>query len=625
MVTRRDFLNGIALTIGAGLTPASLGFAFAANGTPYPPALTGLRGSHDGAFQNAHRVAREGEKFGIAALPVSETYDLVVVGGGIAGLSAAYFYRQKNPGAKILVVDNHDDFGGHAKRNEFTIGGAWRIGYGGSETFQSPHSEWSKVALRLVRELGIEITRFEREQVFHRNLYPDLGLSRAVWFNKEDFGTDKLVTGDPTPVVDDDIPPGKTNARPPADFIADLPVSAEAKAAIARLYDGKSNYLEATPQDQRAGVLAKISYSAFLKDKCGLPQDAINAFQKRSHDFFGAGIDTISAASAKEAGYPGFGGLGLKEADDGSNELNDAYVHHFPDGNASLARLLVKALIPSVTPAALNMDGIVRAKFDYSKLDQADQKVRIRVSTTAMRVENKAGGVDVGLLTGSTLTRVRSKHAILACNASVIPWICPELPDAQRTTLSSNVRMPLVYTNVAIRNWQSFVALKTHLITAPMAAFSLVKLDYPVSLGGYKFPKSPDEPMLLHMVQVPVDRNDGGSARDQARAARLRLLEKPFSAYESEIRDQLQRMLSAGGFDENGDIAGITVNRWSHGYSSSYDTLIDGEEADFKKRAQVARAPKGNIALGSSDTGWDAYAHVAIREAHRAIQDLSRA
>ena len=157
-ITRRDFLNGAALTIAAGLTPAA---QLAAQPGRYPPALTGLRGQHDGSFETAHALAREGRKFPVDGLPIDETYDLVVVGGGISGLSAAWFYRRAKPSARILILDNHDDFGGHAKRNEFTLDGRRIIGYGGSQSMQSPKALYSPVAKGLLRDLGVDITRFE--------------------------------------------------------------------------------------------------------------------------------------------------------------------------------------------------------------------------------------------------------------------------------------------------------------------------------------------------------------------------------------------------------------------------------------------------------------------------------
>src|SRR6266545_509969 len=120
-ISRRDFLNGVALTVAAGLTPAA---QIAAEPARYPPALTGLRGQHPGSFEIAHAQARESNRFALDRLPIEEHYDLVVVGAGISGLAAAFFYRRAaGSSARILVLDNHDDFGGHAKRNEFTLDG----------------------------------------------------------------------------------------------------------------------------------------------------------------------------------------------------------------------------------------------------------------------------------------------------------------------------------------------------------------------------------------------------------------------------------------------------------------------------------------------------------------------
>ena len=194
MLTRRDFLDGVALTIASGLTPAAQIFAQPAR---YPPALTGLRGDHPGSFETAHAFAREGTAFPVDDLAVEDSYDLVIVGGGISGLAAAWFYRRAvGPQARILILDNHDDFGGHAKRNEFTLAGRRIIGYGGSESMQSPKTLYSPVAKDLVRELGIDLARFET--AFDRNLYGSLGLSRGLFFAREAFGRDALVVGDAT-------------------------------------------------------------------------------------------------------------------------------------------------------------------------------------------------------------------------------------------------------------------------------------------------------------------------------------------------------------------------------------------------------------------------------------------
>ena len=214
-ISRRDFLNGMALTIGAGLTPAA---QIAAEPARYPPALTGLPGQHAGSFETAHARAR-GARCAPDRLPVEERYDLVVVGGGISGLSAAWFYRRAaGSSARILVLDNHDDFGGHAKRNEFTLGGRRVIGYGGSESIDSPKTRYSDVAKGLLRDLGVEIERFET--AFERTLYPSLGLSRGVFFAREAFGRDVLVAGEPPGGGTDELSRRLANAKPPGEFVA---------------------------------------------------------------------------------------------------------------------------------------------------------------------------------------------------------------------------------------------------------------------------------------------------------------------------------------------------------------------------------------------------------------------
>src|SRR5579862_9945409 len=148
-ITRRDFLNGIPIAVGgavaAGLSPEYIAAAFADGPAPqdapgyYPLALTGMRGSHPGAFEAAHRL-RDGDFWRQAGAVVStgEHYDLIVVGGGISGLAAAHFYRAKQSGARILILDNHDDFGGHAKRNEFSLNGRLELINGGTLMIDSP-------------------------------------------------------------------------------------------------------------------------------------------------------------------------------------------------------------------------------------------------------------------------------------------------------------------------------------------------------------------------------------------------------------------------------------------------------------------------------------------------------
>ncbi|MGD9920277.1 MAG: NAD(P)-binding protein [Pseudorhodoplanes sp.] len=611
-ITRRDFLDGCALAVAAGLTPlAQLASAQRAGD---PPERAGMRGHHAGAFEAAHAM-RDGEVPDFTARPIEEDYDLVVVGAGISGLAAAHFYRKAQPDARILILDNHDDFGGHAKRNAFNVDGRLILGYGGSESLQSPKALWSPVATGLLKDMDVDIASFDK--AFERNLYPSLGLSRGVFFPRESFGRDVLVGGDPTHTAADDLGPGLLNARPVADFIAGFPLSAADRAKVLALYDAKRDPLAGKSRVEKENILQKTSYRDYLIKLCGLSEQAANCFHGRSLDFMALASDMISAGSAHEMGLPGFDGLGLP--DDDNPEREEPYIHHFPDGNASLARLLVRTLIPGIAPGK-TMDDVVLAPFRYDRLDLAENRVRIRLEATCVNVNDRKGGVDLAYMRYGNVHRVSARRAILACFNSAIPYMMPGLPEEQRNALLHNVKAPLVYTKVLVRNWQPWVNLGVHEISGPMSFHCRLKLDYPVSIGGYHHPRRPAEPIGLHLVHVPNESNSGMEARDMFRIGRMKLLEMTFADFETPIRDELDRMLGPGGFSSARDIAAITVNRWAHGYAYGGNSLFDPVDiADIKERA---RKPHGRVAIANSDAGWSAYAHTAIDEARRAVDEV---
>src|SRR6516162_1745070 len=559
-ISRRDFLNGVALTVASGLTPAA---QIAAEPSRYPPALTGLRGQHAGSFETAHAQAREGKRFALDSLPVEERYDLVVVGGGISGLSAAAFYRRAaGPSARILVLDNHDDFGGHAKRNEFTLDGRLVIGYGGSESIDSPKTRYSDVAKGLVRDLGVEIERFET--AFERTLYPSLGLSHGVFFAREAFGRDVLVAGEPSGGGNDERSRRLANAKPLAEFVAAFPISSASKAQLLALYDGTRDPLAGKTAEEKLEILKRTSYRDYLTGPCGCSEEVANCFQGRTLGFFGLGCDAVPAGDARELGYPGFDGLRLPA----QAPTREPYIYHFPDGNASLARLLVRSLVPDVA-SGHSMDDVVLAAFDYAKLDRDGQGVRIRLDSTCVDVRNAGDSVLLGYVRAGVPRRVEAKHAVLACFHMVIPHIMSDLPASQREALARNVKTPLVYTNVLTRHWRPWARL---------------------------------------------------DARAQFRIGQAQLLDMTFEDFETRIRDELDRMLGPGGFSSARDIAAITVNRWPHGYGYVANSLYDEDHYDAV--LSRARQKSGRVAIANSDAGGDAYAQLAIEQAARAVREL---
>ncbi len=616
-VTRRDFLNGMAIAIAAGLAPSRL-LAARPPQAPYPPAQGGLHGGTPGAFDVAHAI-RDGRRYNLDLVAAQESADLVVVGAGISGLAAAWFWRRRRPRSRILILDNHADFGGHAMRNEFRVDGRFLLGYGGSESFQSPSTLWSDVAKELIAALGVDLARFDT--AFDRTLYPSLGLSRGVFFAREAFGVDRLVTGDPMRMVADDIPPDRMNARPIEAFVADFPLPAESKARLVELYTSTRDPLAGRSLEEKEAILGRTSYRDWLTKHWQLDERTADVFYGRTLDFFAVGTDAVSARDAYDTGYPGFGGIGVARDADALKEMEEPYIHHFPDGNASLARLLVRSLVPGAAPGS-TMEDIVTARFDYGALDRAGAPTRLRLDSTVVAVRNRDGGVDVGYVRDGRMRRVRAGQCVLACYHMMIPYLMRELSKPQREALALNVKAPLVYVKVAVRNWRPWVARGVHEIANPAGFYSRLKLDYPVSLGDYRFPRSPDEPMVLHLVHVPTVKAEGIDLRTRLRAARATLYAVPFEAFEQHARDELARMLGPGGFDADRDIAAITVNRWGHCYSYSGSSL-DDKEGDDERIPATARRRVGRIAFANADAAWDPYAHAAIDEAHRAVGELA--
>jgi spermidine dehydrogenase len=619
-ISRRDFLSGTALVIAGGLSPLTQ--LRAESGRYYPPSLTGLRGSHPGSFEVAHQVGREGKSFDISGLAAEQSFDLVVVGGGISGLAAAWFYREAHGAAsRILILDNHDDFGGHAKRNEFRVGNRLLLGYGGTESLQSPKALFSKTVNRLLQTLGVDIRRWDT--AFDRKLYGSLGLTEGVYFDRETFGVDRLVVGNPI-VTGADSGASNTRGRPIEAVVAEFPISDDARARLVAFFNHPRDYLAEKSKAEKIAYLKKISYRDYLRKDAGLGDEAVKFFDGGTKDLMAMGPDIVPALEALNSRYPGFAGLGLRDQEDTS--FDEPYIYHFPDGNASIARLLARSLIPAVAPGH-TMDDVLLADFDYAKLDVDGAPIRLRLNSTAVTVANaraKGGPVDIGYMRSGALHRVQAKQCVLACYNMIIPHIMPELPDAQKQALALGVKLPLVYTNVAVHNWHAFVNLGVNKIHSPYGYFSDIKLDYPVSLGGYRNPRDPNEPMLLHMVHIPLTPNQGLSNVEQFRLGRQRLLVTPFEEFERQITDQLDRMLGPGGFQSARDIAAITVNRWPHGYAYDANTLFDPQTAGLPPY-EIGRKRCGNVTIANSDAGWNAYTHEAIDQAWRAVNELQSA
>jgi spermidine dehydrogenase len=644
-ITRRDFLNGVALTAGAAIfptiVPPEMWAAAAADleaqdvAGYYPPAKTGLRGSHAGSFETMHKV-RDGAFWDDApkAVDTGETYDLVIVGGGISGLAAAHFFRKvAGDKTRVLILENHDDFGGHAKRNEFRSGDRTILGFGGTFSIESP-ALYSAVANGLIEELGIDVPSYPK--YVDKRLYRSMGLKPRIFFDKETFGTDKLVANAVHTGGDESGLSGEASGLTLQEFLKEAPLSEKAKQDFQRLLTEEKDYFPGLSSDEKKTRLARVSYAKYLTDTVGVSDEIVKLLQAFPHPLFGVGIDAVAAQDAWGLELPGFKGLKLDPApgkgmnrDVIPNDEAEKYFFHFPDGNASIARLLVRKLIPSAIPGNSATD-VVLAKADYSKLDQSSSStsVRIRLNSTVVKVNHRgdpatAKEVEVSYFTEGKLKTVRAANCILACWHVVIPYIAQELPDTQKEALASAQKVPLLYTNVLIRNWSAFQKLGTNSIYSPGMYHTSVNLDLPVSIGGYECTKRPDEPIVVHMMKAAC--RPGRPAREQHKLGRIQLYTTTFETYERNIREQLARILGPGGFDPARDILEITVNRWPHGYAYEYNSLFDpfwleGGETP----CEVARKPFGRLAIANADAGAYAYTDCAIDQAYRAVQELKK-
>ena len=523
-ISRRDFLNGVSVAIGASLLPACTRTGESTVeglSTYYPPAETGMRGSHPGSFEVAH-AAIQGKHW--AAEKTDENYDLVVVGAGISGLSAAYIYRRDvNSGARILILDNHDDFGGHAKRNEFTIDGRTLLGLGGTMFIEASNS-YPAVAKQVMHELGIDANRYS--EFHHEGLRESLGMEeRAVFFDRETFGADYLAVG----------------ARGYTDAFNEAPLSASAKEEIKRLFEDEQDYLAGMTPAERRAVLESHSWRDNLKSFAGIGDEALTFLQRWSHGVWAIGADALPGWLAWMEGYPGFADMDIGYADEEGVEESGGNFY-YPDGNASVARLLVRKLVPACAPGD-SMEDIVMARFDYSKLDQETNATRIRLNSTVVGLSHQNGDldadVDVTYVSGNKGWTVTASKVVWAGYHAMLPHVCPDVPEGQAAAQGSSVRAPLVYTNVLVRNWRSFVNLGFWRAFCPGSFFHSIRVTRPMSIGDYRFPQSPDEPVVLHLQHIPTA--PGLPAPDQFRAGGQVLLETSFDTFERHLRATYSR------------------------------------------------------------------------------------
>ena len=632
-IKRRDFLNGAAIGTGGLLLagcnrdpitdePMSVETPrpFSPPGTSdyYPPTLTGMRGSHEGSYEVAHELAWRGNK-PERYEALNEHYDLIVVGAGMSGLAAARYYQQKmGDDARILILDNHDDFGGHAKRNEFHQDGRMMLSLGGAQNIEAL-SHYSDAARGLMEDIGIDddfidfMDRQTPEDLFLAGkLQADNGIAMpgadghvtvggnwlAAMFGGKDY--EKSVRALPLPEVEQD--------------------------KLINFFAGHQDCLDDLSLSEKWDYINTTSYNRYLVDKVGLDESTLpimNAILIHLNGVSGWNLTVLEGLTLGGTGIKSMGWVGKATAMLAEVTLSKLLsVDMFPDGNASVARLLVQKLIPAVAPDMRGREDVVITRFNYGALDRETNTTRLRLNSTAVGVRNNDNQVEVDYVQQGKAQRVTADHCVLACYNALIPHLCPEMPDTQKEGLSYGVKTPFVYANVQLENGRAYSKLDATLFQCPYDPFQWVSTAPTVAVGGYEPPRGPDDPMVVFMMHSPMTGPEqSASCRDQLRRARHQIYSTAYADYEQQIRQQLQSILGKHGFNHETDIRAITVNRIPHGYAYVYLGLYDPKWEEGQAPHEIGRAQFGRISIANTDSEATPLMNLAFDAAWRAVEE----
>lgn len=599
-ITRRDFLQGVALAVGASSLGCSGGRR---SSTADPPLRTGLLGQDVDSTRLGHRL-RDRETLGWPErfADTGEDYDLIVVGAGLSGLATAHVYLRETKGrARILLLDNHDDFGGHARRNTFEWQGTTRVAPGGTFALEEPEKSPPE-AVAIFEDLGIDPRRLEsfRDPDFRARF----GLSPGVFFDPRSH-------------------PDYSGARPSwvsgfhetpyADFFARAPIPPEARRELTELYTTRKNYLAGEAEPER--ILTEMSWERFIREKMRLGDAAVRFAHLYATDLIGLGCDAVSALAGYQVG-PGFSGMGGEGFYEKDGVLRYGYqpLARYPDGNHTIARHLLKSILPAAVPGPRTMEGVFNSRVDYSAFDRAESPVRLRLRSMVVRVspiDSSRVAVDYLNPEGRGF-RATARHVIVAAWGMVAKHVVPGLSPEQREALGEYRYTSAVYINVLLRHWKPIAELGLFEMYVPDGYCTWMQVSDPLRLGEYAPKYEPEQPTVLSLYKYLY--RPGLPPLQQMILGRTELEEKPFAEFEREIRVELNRWFGPWGFSAADDILAITVNRWGHGYNFFKAPGVFGRKPPY----ETGRLKMGRISFAGADAGGSPWTQLALQQGCRA-------
>ena len=550
-VTRRDFCN--ATLVGAGATLLTACGSSGDAGRPESEIGPGAAwngpsgvGEYSGSNGVTWRTMEAGHRIRDGAIPTAdsvrdtgERYDLVVVGGGFAGLGALHAFRKANPTGRCLLLDNQEIFGGYAKANEFDVDGYRIAGAQASLNFVLPRSPSDRGGAQWT-ELGLPAApRFAEREDGRSGIVFAASSSGPLYYGEQTASTGYHfgARGWVRDIWRDDL--------------SRAPFPPETKAALLAMRERRR---QGPLSDAEARRLDGMTFAEFATRELKATPEALR--------YITQGM-CITGPELSAYGARSFPNLERYAGGSVEAELGDRFIS-FPEGNAVLARAFVKAVLPDAVQPSEGGEGFL-GRIVPQALDRARSSCRIRQGATVIEVANVGKGVEVVYRMNGRHYRVQGDTAVLGVGAWVAKRIVKDLTAEHRAAFDRYHYSPMLMANVALRNWRFLDKLGISSARWFDGTGFYCNVRKPmVDAGGRAPPFHPDKPIVMTLY-APFPRA-GLPLAAQGPDARMELYSTSFAQYERRIVAQLQEMFGAGGFDARRDVAGIVLNRWGHAF-----------------------------------------------------------